>query len=1204
MMHPATGTTVHAETIERLRRRAAGLAQTIVGDPGTADDVAAQALDVAFAKAPRPVDADLWPWLARVVVNLARTARRTERRRQGRFVSGDAGGQSGESSTGWGAIPAPALSDPALAAVDAESRRRIFAALDALPEAERDAIILVRLADVPVAEAAEQLGLSPAGVRTRISRGTRRLRAALSPATGLSAAFMPIVALLGRIVEWGRTGGRSTVPAGAGTLVASLTTQTGVAVIMSATTKLTIAAAVAVVVAAVAIGIGVGGDGAATPSLNVALTQEAQSPTTVDPTSGTPLPPDRVDGDSSHADPDAGTTSRTTPPVGDDAFATIVFEPPAAAAEPTRLNVVLSDLAVPPPPPGDADAPGEPIDGIEFRRSAMTWSRRIADHPGAEPLRLDEAPATPTISIVAFDPASGLGAVVHRRPIGAGDRLRVPLIRFPIVRATLTDDAGKPVDAEVADQTRVFISTTDADPISTQRKSPARAAWENAVQTIEFRVSEQLGLAKPERIDGPGSVWRTRHPGRAHGWAVAYAPGYLDGPMVGFEAGATDREVVITLGPAAASVAGTLTIDGRPAPPDAALVSGIHEHAGPRTDGGVIQRLADLAPPVPVTDADRSMAARAGTYDPATGRYRLTNFAAGTLHLHLRAADGRQSAIARVETAPGEEAQLDLAITPHDKYAVRVRVITGDGTSLPEGVAVAWAPGRHNGPIGAGAQAVSNGETTLRLPLGAVPATITASARGFVAAPQTIDPRTTGEVTITLIPGAELDVRVLDTSGEPVGNVEVRLLRLDGTQLGGWARTSPTGEAARFGHLPAGEVIAMAPGVPPQRVRVTSGDTQRVDLRADGDAVRVTLQLVDDASGAPVAGRPLMILAPGIRIGAGESDADGRFEASLSPGRYSVVVVEPRTLSAMVHPIVVETGPTTITVPAAGRLTIEAVDPAGKPVAATFAARPLAELDPGVGEPRTTLPVIVSDRPVRDGRLMGLPSPTRPLEVFAHSEAGALGRAEVAAGARRVRITLRPAGTVRLTLRGDGLAAEGDRRRATLQVLDADTGRPIRDVALGIVWLHDRTTTLVGLEPGPVRIDVVVPGIGRAVVAATVRAGSTPEAPQEIEAVVRPTTPVRLRFPTPAISGLTLLRSPDEAGGTALPVTLRAYRLEPEGLLAVPTGDGGCGRDVPLVPGRYTVRARAGDGRLLTATVEVPEASGGTGQSPIDVIVG
>ena len=73
------------------------------------------------------------------------------------------------------AVPAPASSDTGLT----PDSRRILAAIDSLPEGEREAFELVRIQGMSQVEAARVLGVSVATVNRRLARGLQLLAAAL-----------------------------------------------------------------------------------------------------------------------------------------------------------------------------------------------------------------------------------------------------------------------------------------------------------------------------------------------------------------------------------------------------------------------------------------------------------------------------------------------------------------------------------------------------------------------------------------------------------------------------------------------------------------------------------------------------------------------------------------------------------------------------------------------------------------------------------------------------------------------------------------------------------------------------------------------------------------------------------------------------------------------------------------------------------------
>ena len=64
-------------------------------------------------------------------------------------------------------------------AADGESRREVIEALRGLPRRQRDCVVLRYYVELPVAEIAGTLGLSPNSVKTHLRRGLRSLKAEL-----------------------------------------------------------------------------------------------------------------------------------------------------------------------------------------------------------------------------------------------------------------------------------------------------------------------------------------------------------------------------------------------------------------------------------------------------------------------------------------------------------------------------------------------------------------------------------------------------------------------------------------------------------------------------------------------------------------------------------------------------------------------------------------------------------------------------------------------------------------------------------------------------------------------------------------------------------------------------------------------------------------------------------------------------------------
>ena len=149
---------------ERHAGRALRLARRILGNDALAEDIVQDALLRVWTNAPRwRPEAAFRTWLYRVVVNLCLNAKRR---------SADLQLADGEQAA-----------DPALAAdphLEARERdRRLAAAISALPERQRGAIVLSYQEGLSNAEIAAVLDTSVSSVEALLVRGKRTLRTSL-----------------------------------------------------------------------------------------------------------------------------------------------------------------------------------------------------------------------------------------------------------------------------------------------------------------------------------------------------------------------------------------------------------------------------------------------------------------------------------------------------------------------------------------------------------------------------------------------------------------------------------------------------------------------------------------------------------------------------------------------------------------------------------------------------------------------------------------------------------------------------------------------------------------------------------------------------------------------------------------------------------------------------------------------------------------
>lgn len=152
--------------VARKLPRMLQLAQRMLGDAAEAEDVAQEVFVRAWKQAPTwvPGAARFDTWLHRVALNLCydRLRRRRERPTAEPPEQPDTG-------------PAP---DRGLLARD--TQLRVTAALSALPERQREAVVLCHYQDLGNIEAAALMGVSVEALESLLSRGRRALRAMLA----------------------------------------------------------------------------------------------------------------------------------------------------------------------------------------------------------------------------------------------------------------------------------------------------------------------------------------------------------------------------------------------------------------------------------------------------------------------------------------------------------------------------------------------------------------------------------------------------------------------------------------------------------------------------------------------------------------------------------------------------------------------------------------------------------------------------------------------------------------------------------------------------------------------------------------------------------------------------------------------------------------------------------------------------------------
>ena len=152
--------------VARKLPRITALAGRMLGDPVEAEDVAQETFLRAWKHAPTwtagPARFDTW--LHRVALNLCYDRLRRKRERP-----------TAEPPEQVDTGPAP---DRGLHAADVS--RRVQAALDALPERQREAVVLCHYQELGNIEAARIMDVSVEALESLLARGRRALRAALA----------------------------------------------------------------------------------------------------------------------------------------------------------------------------------------------------------------------------------------------------------------------------------------------------------------------------------------------------------------------------------------------------------------------------------------------------------------------------------------------------------------------------------------------------------------------------------------------------------------------------------------------------------------------------------------------------------------------------------------------------------------------------------------------------------------------------------------------------------------------------------------------------------------------------------------------------------------------------------------------------------------------------------------------------------------
>lgn len=156
--------------IEAHQTRVIGTVARMLGDPSDAEDIAQQVFLRVWNSAPRyQPTAKFTTWLFKITRNLVFNESR--RRKRHPVSSIDA-----EGSTVAARLPDPGAPAPDTVMLEVELQHAIQAAIDALPEVQRMAIVLRRYESMPYEQIGEILDLSVPAVKSVLFRARTELR--------------------------------------------------------------------------------------------------------------------------------------------------------------------------------------------------------------------------------------------------------------------------------------------------------------------------------------------------------------------------------------------------------------------------------------------------------------------------------------------------------------------------------------------------------------------------------------------------------------------------------------------------------------------------------------------------------------------------------------------------------------------------------------------------------------------------------------------------------------------------------------------------------------------------------------------------------------------------------------------------------------------------------------------------------------------
>jgi RNA polymerase sigma-70 factor, ECF subfamily len=163
--------------VRRFQKQAVGVAYRLLNNLDDAMEVSQDAFLKSFDKLrtlSKP--AQFGPWLLRIVSNLALNRRRGRALRLAAPIDGQAGDEDDRPDRG---LADPHADTPAQIASADELDEKLQRALQALPETQREALVMFSMAQVPQKEVAKILGCSVEAVKWHVFAARKKLKEVL-----------------------------------------------------------------------------------------------------------------------------------------------------------------------------------------------------------------------------------------------------------------------------------------------------------------------------------------------------------------------------------------------------------------------------------------------------------------------------------------------------------------------------------------------------------------------------------------------------------------------------------------------------------------------------------------------------------------------------------------------------------------------------------------------------------------------------------------------------------------------------------------------------------------------------------------------------------------------------------------------------------------------------------------------------------------